>query len=67
MKNLIKLSDFSFQFSGHGHYIVTYTSPLTRKSWKSTTSNMPLIDATKNAEYVKKVDMEELKRVCKKA
>lgn len=67
MKNSIKLSDFSFQFSGYGHYKVTYTSPVTGKSWTATTSDMPLIDATKNADDVKKVDLEELKRVCKNA
>lgn len=65
MKKSIKLSDFSFQFSGYGHYKVTYTSPVTVKSWTASTNNMPLIDATKNADDVKKVDLEELKRVCK--
>ena len=67
MKNSIKLSDFSFRFSGNGHYKVTYTSPVTGKSWTATTSDMPLIDATKNADDVKKVDLEELKKVCKNA
>jgi hypothetical protein len=65
MKNSIKLSDFSFQPSGYGHYKVTYTSPVTGKSWTATTNNMPLIDATKNADVVKKIDLERLKRVCK--
>ena len=46
----ISISDFSFQFSGFGHYKVTYTSPVTGKRWTKTTNNMPLIDATKNAE-----------------
>ncbi len=67
MKNSIKLSDFSFQFAGYGHYKVNYTSPVTGKSWTARTSDMPLIDATKNADDVKKVDLEELKRVCKNA
>lgn len=67
MKNSIKLSDFSFQFSGCGHYKVTYTSPVTGKSWTATTNNMPLIDATKNADDPKKVDLNELKNVCKNA
>jgi hypothetical protein len=67
MKNSIKLSDFFFQFSGYGHYKATYTSPVTGKSWTATTSDMPLIDATKNADDVKKVDLEKLKRVCKNA
>jgi hypothetical protein len=65
MKNSIKLSDFRFQFSGHGHYKVTYTSPVTGKNWTTTTSNMPLIDATKNADEPKKVDLNMLKYVCK--
>jgi hypothetical protein len=67
MKNSIKLSDFSFQFSGYGHYKVTYTSPATRKSFTKLTTNMPLIDATKNADEPKKIDLKELKRVCKSA
>jgi len=28
-------------------------------------NNMPLIDATKNAEEPKRKDLEELKRICK--
>ena len=61
----IKISDFSFQFSGYGHYKVTYTSPATGKMWTRTTNNMPLIDATKNAENPKKVDLINLKNICK--
>ena len=33
MKTKISLSDFSFSFSGYGHYRVTYTSPVTHKKW----------------------------------
>lgn len=65
MKNVINLSDFDFQFAGHGHYKVTYTSPVSGKTWARTSSNMPLIDATKNADNPKKTDMKELKRFCK--
>ena len=65
MKTSIKLSDFSFQFTGHGHYKVTYTSPVTGKSWSHTTSDMQLIDATKNSDSPKIKDLQELKRVCK--
>lgn len=32
MKNSILLSDFTFMFSGHGHYKVTFTSPYTGKN-----------------------------------
>jgi hypothetical protein len=67
MKNSISISDFRFQLSGHGHYKVTYFSPVTGKSWTGTTSNMPLIDATKNVESPKKVDLNALKRFCKNA
>lgn len=66
MKNSIKLSDFGFQFSGYGHYKVTYNSPITGKSWTVTTTDMQLIDATKNAETVKKSDLIVLKRICKR-
>ena len=65
MKKSINLSDFDFQFAGHGHYKVTYQSPATGKKWTRTTSDMPLIDDTKNADDVKKVDLNKLKRLCK--
>lgn len=57
--------DFRFEFAGYGHYKVTYTSPVTGKSWTTKTNDMPLIDATKNQEYPKQKDLEELKRLCK--
>lgn len=60
-----RLSDFEFQFSGHGHYKVTYTSPVTGKQWTTTTSDMPLIDETKNSDDPKQKDLNELKRLCK--
>ena len=65
MKTKISLSDFSFSFSGYGHYRVTYTSPVTHKKWTKTTNDMPLIDATKNAEEPKQVNLVILKRLCK--
>ena len=65
MKKAISISDFSFMFSGYGHYKVTYTSPVTGKQWSSVTSNMPLIDATKNAEEPKIKDLQTLKRIAK--
>lgn len=65
MKAKISIHDFRFQFAGYGHYKVTYTSPVTGKSWARTTSDMPLIDATKNEEDPKRKDLEELKRFCK--
>ena len=65
MKNTIELSDFNFKLSGYGHYKVTYTSPVTGKTWTTITSNMPLIDVTKNADYPKKCNLNNLKRICK--
>ena len=61
MKTSISISDFRFQVSGYGHYKVTYTSPVTGKEWTATVSNMPLIDATKNADEPKKCDLNDLK------
>lgn len=65
MPNKISLSDFSFSPSGYGHYKVTYTSPVTGKVWVNTTSNMPLIDDTKNSDNPKIKDLNALKVVCK--
>lgn len=65
MKTKISLSDFTFIFAGYGHYKVTYTSPATYKTWTRTTNNMPLIDATKNADEPLQKDLNELKRMCK--
>ena len=61
----ISISDFSFSFSGYGHYRVTYTSPITGKSWSIVTTNMPLIDATKNADEPKRCNLELLKYLAK--
>jgi len=57
MKTRIELSDFRFMPSGHGHYSVTYTSPLTLKSWVGETCDMPLIDKTKGEDEPKKKDL----------
>lgn len=61
----ISINDFSFSFAGYGHYKVTYTSPTTGKQWAKVTNNMPLIDATKNADEPKRKDLEELKYLVK--
>jgi len=66
MKQSISISDFNFEIAGYGHYRVTYTSPVTGKSWTTVTNNMPLIDKTKNAdEEPKKCDLNDLKKLCK--
>ena len=60
-----EITDFTFITAGYGHYKVTYTSPVTGKQWTKTTNNMPLIDATKNADEPKRKDLNELKRLLK--
>lgn len=67
MKTSINIYDFKFEFAGYGHYKVTYTSPKTGKEWSATINNMPLIDATKNAEQPKKRDLNHLKKIVKNA
>ena len=61
----IQRADFTFRPAGHGHYKVTYTSPVTGKYWSTVTSEMWLIDATKNEEFPKRTELEHLKWVCK--
>lgn len=65
MKTKISISDFTFSPSGYGHYRVQYTSPLTGKKFTTVTSDMPLIDETKNAESPKTKDLDRLKYTCK--
>jgi hypothetical protein len=65
MKTTIKITDFNFTFAGYGHYKVSYTSPVTRKQWSKTISDMSIIDATKNAESPKIKDLKELKLIVK--
>ena len=60
-----EITDFTFITAGYGHYKVTYTSPVTGKRWTKTTNNMPLIDATKNADEPRRKDLNELKRLLK--
>lgn len=66
MKSNININDFKFEFAGYGHYKVTYTSPKTGKKWSATINDMSIIDATKNAGYPKKQDLEYLKKIVKK-
>ena len=65
MKKAINKTDFTFTFSGYGHYKVRYTSPVTNKHWEVVTSNMPLIDLTKNEDSPKIKDLTILKTLCK--
>lgn len=61
----ISISDFTFKFTGYGHYKVTYRSPVTGKEWSTVTTDMPLIDATKNTNEPERKDLETLKYICK--
>lgn len=63
--NQISISDFSFRFVGYGTYSVTYQSHVTKKTWSTRTNDMRLIDATKNSENPKKIDLIKLKKACK--
>ena len=65
MANKINISDFIFQFQGRGAYKVTYVSPVTRRKWTYRTTDMPLIDRTKNSYEPLIKDLEMLKRFCK--
>ena len=60
-----ELNNFTFTFSGHGHYKVTYTSPITGKEWARITDDMTLIDETKNSYNPKRKDLNYLKYFCK--
>src|SRR5690554_3221376 len=59
------IENFTFRPAGYGHYKVIYTSPTTGKMWSRTIDDMPLIDATKNADEPKRKDLNILKRKCK--
>lgn len=65
MKNKTQLSDFTFTFSGYGHYLVTYTSPKTGKTWSKMITDMTIIDDTRNADDPKQKDIDRLKKIVK--
>ena len=65
MKTKISINNFSFLKTASGRYSVTYTSPVSGKSWTNSTNDMPLIDATKNEEKPKISDLNALKKICK--
>lgn len=58
------LSQFSFNFSGYGHYVVTYTTPSGRYMYRVTINDMTLIDATRNAKWAKLEDIKWLRYAC---
>ena len=53
------LSKFTFYFRGYGAYLVTYTTDR-GDYYKAVVTDMPLIDATKNAEHAKIQDIKAL-------
>lgn len=60
-----QITDFRFKKTGYGCYNVTYISPVTGKKSDCTTTDMRLIDATKNSDNPKQNDLETLKKLCK--
>ena len=58
------LSGFLFKFAGYGHYKVTYR---TKRGdyWVAVIDDMTIIDATKNAEFVKRKDIDHLRNLVK--
>lgn len=65
MKIPISIYDFTFCFSSHGFYKVSYQSPISGKKWVKNVCNMYLIDLTKNEQNPKKVHLNDLKRLVK--
>ena len=60
-RNKTELSDFRFEPKSHGCYKVTYTSPVTYKTWSAIINDMTLIDAVKNTDEPKRCDLDDLK------
>jgi hypothetical protein len=60
-----QINNFSFEFTGYGHYKVTYTSPSTGKQWTKTLDNMGIIDKTKNADCPTMASLNQLKKLVK--
>lgn len=62
----ISINDFSFVFTGYGHYLVTYTSPVTGKSWSRTLeSSSRLFADTYECEQPSVKNLNSLKRFVK--
>lgn len=59
------IHNFTFTPTGYGRYDVTFTSPKTGREYSCSTTDMPLIDATKNEDEPKQTALIELKRRCK--
>ena len=59
------LSGFSFHLVGAGHYRVTYQTPQRGDYWVALITDMTVIDATKNAEWAKRRDIDHLRYLLK--
>lgn len=55
------LHNFKFKLHGSGCYRVTYTTDNRGDYWVANINEMPLIDATLNAEWAKAKDIEHLR------
>lgn len=55
------LHNFSFKFRSSGCYRVTYTTENRGDYWVADINEMPLIDATLNAEWARSKDIEHLR------
>lgn len=60
------ITDFNFKNTSYGRYDVTYTSPKTGKTYTCSTTDMEIIDLTKNEDSPKQSDLNTLKRMCKR-
>ena len=45
-----QITDFRFNFVGHGHYMITYTSPKTGVQYNKLVTDMQWVDEFKNTE-----------------
>lgn len=62
--NKLSISNFRFTPQGYGHYEVIYTTA-TGREYGCITTDMPLIDATKNSDDPKQTDLKQLARLCR--
>lgn len=60
------LHNFSFRLVSSGAYIVTYQTDSRGDFWRARIEDMPLIDATKNADVAKVKDIRALYNAVKR-
>lgn len=60
------LSQFEFNMVSAGHCQVKYTTKSRKDYWIATIDYMPIIDKTKNAEWVKSADIDYLRTLVKR-